>query len=334
MERRLDRPQDLLVHHLERRRHDALGDDPGHRPAGIGHRLEHSQEGAHRLRERGQSHRDLGHHPEGPFVPNHQARQVVSRALGHRPAELGDRAVGEDERHPEHVVGSDPVLQGVRAARVGGHVAADRARRLARRIRCIVESMGLCGPAERQIRHPGFDHRELVHRIQVQDALHPAQADDDRVRCGHRAAREARARTARDERDLGPMEPLEHRRHFGGRPREDDRARHRLLERVAVALVGDEARRLGDHAVGPDHRFELGSERSGPAILHAANVARIARPARPPAMAIGQIAAPPAGAMQNAAAGTRVGRPTRRHPVIPPQPPVARRPACSLQHPK
>ena len=55
-------------------------------------------------------------------------------------AELDDVAVGQHDRQPGHVVDREAVLEAVRAARVLGDVAADRADLLARRIGRVEEA--------------------------------------------------------------------------------------------------------------------------------------------------------------------------------------------------
>ena len=65
----LDRADGRLVHHLERRRHDAVADDVGHRVAGGLDRREAGQQGVDRLRDGQQLHLDPGDHAHRPSDP-------------------------------------------------------------------------------------------------------------------------------------------------------------------------------------------------------------------------------------------------------------------------
>ena len=79
--------------------------------------------------------------PSVPSDPTIDAEQVGPVGVERLPAELDDLAVGQDERQPGHVVGREAVLEAVRAARVLGDVAADRADLLARGIGRVEEAV-------------------------------------------------------------------------------------------------------------------------------------------------------------------------------------------------
>ncbi len=109
-------------------------------------------------------------------------------------------AVGEDDVGREHVVDREAVLQAVRAARVLGDVAADRAHLLARGIGRVVVAVGGDGLRDLEVRHPGLDDDPAVFEIDLEHAVQAGERDHDPVGDRQRAAREAGAGTARDER--------------------------------------------------------------------------------------------------------------------------------------
>ena len=155
--RPLDGPDHRVVEHLQRGRDDPRGDDPAD---GLGRRLdglEDAQEGPARLGVAGQADRDLGDDAEGPLVADDQAGQVVAGVVLLGAAGLDDRAVGQDQLDPPDVVDRHAVLQRVRPARVGRHVAADRAGPLARRVGGVVEPGAGQGPGQPDVDHAGLD---------------------------------------------------------------------------------------------------------------------------------------------------------------------------------
>ena len=155
----LDGPDHRVVEHLQRRGDDPGGDDPAD---GLGRRLdglEDAQERPARLGVAGQADRDLGDDPERPLVADDQAGQVVAGVVLLGAAGLDDRAVGQDQLDPADVVDRHAVLEGVRPARVGRHVAADRAGPLARRVGGVVEPRAGQGPGQPDVDHAGLDDR-------------------------------------------------------------------------------------------------------------------------------------------------------------------------------
>src|SRR5262249_26188216 len=134
---RLDRLDDQTIHHLERGRYDAGGDDAGDRAARALDGVEDGEERAPAFGAADQPGRRTRHDAEGALATYDQSHQVVAGQVLHRTAELYDLAARQDQLDAEDVVGRDPVLERVRAAGVLGDVAADRARGLARRIRRV-----------------------------------------------------------------------------------------------------------------------------------------------------------------------------------------------------
>ena len=114
------------------------------------------------LRIARQADPDLGDDRQRPFAADDRADQVEARR-DLRPARRTARsAVGQHGFDAEHVVDGDAVLQRVRPAGVGRHVAADRAGPLARRVGRIV----IAGPLER-VGQPDVDHARLHDGVAV-----------------------------------------------------------------------------------------------------------------------------------------------------------------------
>ena len=128
---RLDRQP---VHHLDRSRDDPARDDRRHGLARVAGVLEEGDERAHRLRLRDHPQPDLRRHAERALGADERAEQVVAGPVELLAADLHELAVGQHELEPGDVVGGEAVLEAVRAAGVLGHVAADRADDLARRV--------------------------------------------------------------------------------------------------------------------------------------------------------------------------------------------------------
>ena len=109
--------------------------------------------------------------------------------------------VGSTTVMPGHVRDGEPVLQAVRAARVLGHVAADRADLLARRIGRIEEPVGLDGAGDVEIRDAGLHDHSLRFEVDLEDRG-PCVTARSRRR-PQRAARHRRAPCPRRGRRTG-----------------------------------------------------------------------------------------------------------------------------------
>ena len=145
------------------------------------------------------------------------------------------------------MVDREAVLQAVRAARVLGDVAADRADLLARRIGRVVVAVPDHRLGDLEVRHARLDDDALGVEVDLEHAVHPRERDDDARR--RPAARRPRApsrrrgrRTARRARDSA-----HDRLHLLGRLRKDDERGHDPVPGQAVALVGAQLLRLVDH---------------------------------------------------------------------------------------
>ena len=101
-----------------------------HLPA-VSLEVEPEQHGPRRFRRAQNAHRRLGDDAELAFRSDQQPEQVVARLIEMAPADLDDAAVHQHHLDAENIVGGDAVFQAVRAARVHGDVAGQRAGELA-----------------------------------------------------------------------------------------------------------------------------------------------------------------------------------------------------------
>ena len=103
-------------------------------------------------------------------------------------------AVGKHDEQRRDVVRGEPVLEAVRAARVLGDVAADRADLLAGRVGRVVPAVGDHRLGHLEVRHAGLDRDPRRVEVDVQDLVHPRERDHDAVGDRQRAARRAPSR--------------------------------------------------------------------------------------------------------------------------------------------
>ena len=202
---------------------------------------------AHACATRRTRTRDSHGDPERSLRADEHAEQVRALVVARERDEL---AVGQDDVGGKHVVDREAVLQAVRAARVLGDVAADRADLLARRIGRVVEAVG--GDRLRDSSRfvtPGSTTDARVLEVDLEHAVQPRQRDHDAVGNRQRAARETGARAARDKRHAVAVAERDDRLDVVRRARQHDELRDRAVPGERVALVGAQLLGLGDHGV-------------------------------------------------------------------------------------
>ena len=157
------------------------------------------------------------------------------------------------------------MLEAVRAARVLGDVAADRAHLLAGGIGRVVEPVGSDRLGHLEVRHAGLDDDSLRVEVDVEHAVHARQRDHDTLGDRERAAGEAGAGAARDEGDPVLVAGADDRLDVLRRLDQADRGRDHPPPGQPVALVGAEILGLEQQRVRGQHGFErrdeLGLER-------------------------------------------------------------------------
>ena len=251
------------VHHLDRGRHDAGRDDPetAAPAASIVWKPASSVRTACGVRT--MPERDARRDPERALRADDHAEEVGPVRVERLAAELDDLAVGQDERQAGDVMRREAVLQAVRAARVLGDVAADRADLLARRVGRVEEAVGGDGARDVEVRDARLDDDALAREVDLEDPVHARERDDDASGDRRRAAREPGARAARDERHALAVAGAEHGLHVLGRAGEDDELGNRAVPGQPVALVDAELLRLGDDVLGAERACSSSTSEAG-----------------------------------------------------------------------
>ena len=167
VDRRLGRLDGQPVHDLHRAGQQARGHHLGDR---VARRAERAIGGQHRaiaLRLGQQAQRDLQRDAKEPFRADEEAGQVGPHRLQAFPAQLDHLAVGQHRLDAQDVVGRHAVLQAVRAARVEGDIAADRADELAGRVGRVVEAVGRSRLGDVEVDHAGLDDGDALRPDRV-----------------------------------------------------------------------------------------------------------------------------------------------------------------------
>jgi hypothetical protein len=214
----------------------------------------------------------LGHEPDGhlgrdrehAFAADQHAHQVEPGGVERLRAELDRLAFDRVAAHAQHVVDRQPVLQAVHAAGVLGHVAADRAGDLARRVGRVVQPVRRGGLADRDVAHAALHTRRARERIDRDDAVELREAQSRAEPVRQRAARQPGARTARDDRHVEPVAGAQHRGDllFGLGQRDDERPL--AIGGQPVALVRRRVLGLPQQRMGRQHAGQLGDDLRAP----------------------------------------------------------------------
>jgi hypothetical protein len=152
-------------------------------------------------------------------------------------AELDHLALDRHAAHAQHVVHGEAVLQAVHAAGVLGHVAADGAGDLARRIGRVVQAEGRGGLADGQVAHARLHDRRARVRVKLDDAVELRQRQQHAGLVRQRAAAQPGAGAARHHRCAELVARAQHLYHLGFSLRQCHHHRHLPVQRQAVALV-------------------------------------------------------------------------------------------------
>ena len=203
---------------------------------------------------------DLGDDAERALGAHDDAGEVVAGRVPRGAPDVDHRAGREHHAETEHVIGGEAVLEAVRAARVLGHVAADGAHRLRRRIGRVIVAGGADGAADVEVDDARLDANEAVLEIDLEDSLHPRGRDDDASLDGQRAARKAGARPARH--DGQPVFPgdLQYGGDLFGRPGQRDEPRGDPEAHERIALVRTELRGVHDAVSRTDDSANAGGD--------------------------------------------------------------------------
>ena len=151
----------------------------------------------------------LGHHAKCALGSDEEPDHVEpGHALGGAPSQAYHVAVGDGATHDgaqaQDVIPGDAVLQAAQAARVGGHVAADRRPRSAGRIRRVPQSVFGDGGLDVVVDRARLDDADQVVRVDLQDLVHPGQVKDDTAADRIGAAGQPGTRAARHDGNPQP----------------------------------------------------------------------------------------------------------------------------------
>ena len=243
--------------------HDTGGDDARR---GVGRRLDvrkWREEDERRLGRRRQANQRLGDDAEHALGADHGAGEVVAGVSRRAPAGPDDAAVGQDDLQTENVIRGDAVLEAMRAAGVLGDVAADGAGFLAGWIGREEEAMAERLFGQLEVDHARLDQRGAVFAVDLEDAVHSRQADDDPALLRDRPAGETGAGAAGDDRQTSLASQENDLRHLLGGRRQGDGAWGGGLDGAidaAVVLVDEEVGRAREDRVGPDDAPQLFDE--------------------------------------------------------------------------
>ena len=197
-----DRLEAEAVEHFAGGRGDAAGGEVGDGFSGVVHGVEDGQQSFDRFRQAGEADGDFGDDGERALRANQQAGEVVAGQVGHAAADWHQLAGGQHDFQAEDVIAGDAVGEGVGAAGVFGHVAADGASLLAGRVGGELVAVGRDRLGQVEVDHAGLDHGAPVGQVDFQDAFHAAEDHQQAAFGGERAAGESGAGAAADQRDF------------------------------------------------------------------------------------------------------------------------------------
>ncbi len=136
------------------------------------------------LRHRHEPHRHFGVTASMPSEPITSASRSRPGASSASPPNSTVSPSHRQTAHAQYVVQRQPVFQAMHAAGILGHVAADRARDLARRIRSVVQTMRRRRLGDREIANAGLDRGGARERVDSQNAIELRRATAERLRDG------------------------------------------------------------------------------------------------------------------------------------------------------
>ena len=178
-----------------------------------------------RLRRRGQPHQRLGHDPEHPFGADHGRGQIVARVAKRAAAGPDDVPSGKTTSRPRMWLVVTPYLRQCGPPEFSATLPP------------IVQAFWLDGSgakknpsfwtylAQLQVDHAGFDQGGSIFAIDLEDAIHPGQGDDDPALLRDRTAGEPGARAPRNDRKSRLGSQLDDRRDLWRSFGQDDRRR-------------------------------------------------------------------------------------------------------------
>ena len=205
--------------------------------------------------------RCLGDDAELPLRAVDQAEQIVAGGIEMGAADLDNLAIEHHHRDAQHIVGGDAVFEAMGAARVHADIAADRAGELGGRVGRIEEALGRNGTRHGEVGDARLDPGDAIGIVDLEDAVHLRDADDDGILLRDRSARERGARAARNHRHALLQAIAQHRRDLPGRLGQHDGQGHAAIGGECVGLVGSPLVVAGDQRLRRDESRQSGDDR-------------------------------------------------------------------------
>ncbi len=258
----VDGPDEGLVNHLERGRDDTRGHDGRDGFRCVVDRRIRGEQGLHAGRHVEEPHGDGRQQAERPLAAHERTREIVARMVVRLAAHRQDLPRTGDDLEPQHVVDRDAVLEAVRAAGVGGGVAADGGDHLAGGIGCEVVAVLARGLREPQVDEPRLDSGAAAGKVELEDSVHPGQRDHHATDRRHRAADEPRARAARHQGHVLAATETHQLRDLPRSLGQHHHIRRALVEGVHVSLIDHAPLISSNHTRSPNNLLEL-TQKSG-----------------------------------------------------------------------
>src|SRR5215212_9409757 len=238
------------VHHLDGCRNYPAADDPRYRPAGLLRVLEGREQCPYVLGLAQDPERYLGSDAQGSFRADEGAEEFVAGGVGRlAAADVDDRAVGQYDLGPHHVVCSKPVLEAVDTARILGEVPADGGDDLARRVGGVVVALVRYLLGDPDVYDAGLDDDPPVRDVDLEDAAQPGKDYEDAGLDGESPTREPCSRAPGHERDAFVVAGLDYQLDLLSRLGEDGEVGNDAVVHEAVALVSAQLFALVDHTL-------------------------------------------------------------------------------------
>ena len=171
--------EDEVVHHFQRRRHDALGNDGGYRVARVLDGVIDGEHGLDLFRGRNQFEDHFGGDTERPLTSHQQPREVIPGVVLGFAARPDNGPVVQDQFGPQNVIGGHSVFETVRPSGVFAEITADGGHLLACRIRGIEKAFFGEHVLEVQRDDPGLHGHGAVGQVDFQNPIHSGKVDDD-----------------------------------------------------------------------------------------------------------------------------------------------------------
>ena len=155
--------------------------------------------------------RGFGDNAKLAFGSTNDPQKVQTRGIHMRPADLDDFTFHRHQCDAQKVVRGDAVLKTMRATRVHGDIAGNRASQLRRGIWRIKEAVFLYRSRDAKIGTTRLNADEPVGIVCFQNIRQPRHTQHDTVRGRHRPTRQGRACPARHNGDIHLVTHLQRR---------------------------------------------------------------------------------------------------------------------------